>query len=157
MIESVLNESIPECVKTIMHENGFNSHLSLMSINSDAITNMEKYTNSYLTHAIANLNCCVSDIYKSQVIKKKFEFAPGHRLLIMNIPKRLEENCHKTSSYLQSREFSVQLDEISARVKNEPALSNVLKELVQNAIANFGKPSNRNEYSETMKYFSAYS
>lgn len=48
------------------------------------------------------------------------------------------------------------LDAVLTRVKNEPALSNLLKELVQMALSNFGKPQNRNRYSEFVQYFSAY-
>lgn len=143
-----------------MDKNGFNSHLSLLSINGEELKNVEKYTNEYLADTIAKLICCQSNIYKSQIIEKQFQFAPGHRVLILSFPKQLEERMHKTTSSFQSKDFFLdffgQLEEISTRVKNEPALSNVLKELVKTALNNFGKPPNRNEYSETMKYFSAY-
>lgn len=148
-IENVLNQKIPECVKEILNANGFTSELSLMSINAEVLQNIEDFTNENLEDTIHGLICCHSDTYKSQVIEKQFNFLPGHKALILQIAKNLDENRQKILDKTSS------ISQIDA-MAGIPALSNILKEVVVNAMKNFLQPPTQNRYSETMKYFSMY-
>lgn len=148
-----MNQSIPECVQKILNENGFTSELSLLSIDDEMLKNVEKYTNEFLKVVINDLDCCHSAAYKSQIAEKKFQFAPGHKALILQLPRQLQDNLDKTPSMSQ---FEAMHANVEGLFGDSPALTNILKALVRDSFNNFQKPSTRNRYSDTIKYFATY-
>lgn len=129
-----------------------------MSINAAVLENIEEFTNNQLKDTIDCLICCHSNTYKLQVIEKCFRFVPGHRALILQLPKYLEENRYKILNYARNHDASgSHFDAMVHSIKSMPALSNMLKELLLNAMKNFEQPQNQyNRYSEIMKYFSMH-
>lgn len=152
-IEKTFNQKIPECVKEILNANGFTTELSLLSINAETLQNIEKFTNEYLEDTIIKLICCYSNIYKAQVIEKKFCFMPGHKALLLQLHKHLEENKQKRQKVLGETSH---IEAMAQSMKSMPDLSNILKEIVLNAMDNFGKIPTQNRYTDIIKYFSIY-
>lgn len=155
-IEKTFNQKIPECVKEILNANGFSTELSLLSINAEILQNIEKFTNEHLEDTITKLICCYSNIYKAQVIEKKFCFMPGHKALILQLHKHLEENRQKCQMALGETSSISHIEAMAQSIKSMPALSNILKEFVLNAMENFGKIPTQNRYTDIIKYFSIY-
>lgn len=153
---------------------GYNNNLAIENIQESDLERIENYANEKLNTVIKSLNCCFADEYKNDINKKQFKFLPGHRTLILSLPeyaKRLRETKLETNtrtktfeqaselpSELQSDsvKFWEQFNEISLRINNEPAFSNMLCELITNALKNFKKTPNQYRYSEIIKHFSTY-
>lgn len=79
------NEAFPKCIKTLLIGAAFDSSSSLSNITADSITDIQRNVNNH-REILNNLNCCYSDKYKDMV---HFEFLPGHRTMISNIPSLL--------------------------------------------------------------------
>lgn len=128
-----------------------------MSINAAVLDNVEEFTNNHLKDTIDGLICCHSNSYKLQVVEKCFRFVPGHRALILQLPKYLEENRNKILNYARNHDADgSHFEAMVHSIENMPALSNMLKELLINAMKNFEKPQNQNRYSEVVKHFAMY-
>lgn len=81
-IEDVIRESLPSCVKIMLSESGYDSLLSINSINESIMFELEHFVNKN-RDIIAKLDCCFAQTYKSLGI---FRFLPAHRLLILRLP-----------------------------------------------------------------------
>lgn len=135
---------MPDCIRKILFESGFDTEISIENLNENVLCDVEKYANVHLHEVINNLKCCHSDIYKNDIRIGQFKFPPGHRIFILNLPKQIALKKIRSGTDVHvvqpSARPSVQhnfLDEIQnicARVKSEPALSNVLKELILTSI-----------------------
>lgn len=146
-VEVLVGENLLECVKIIMIRNGYDCDLSLSTINEKSFEDIENYTIQHLRNSIITLNCCHSDTYKTDILANKFQFSPGHKQLILYCVQKVKDKLYSSQSTSS---------EICERIRNEPALSKILKEIVKTAFENFGKTPNLNRYSETVKYFSTY-
>lgn len=79
-------EIIPTILRFILEECGFNTLSCMKDINADVIREIEEYvtSNKYIIE-----NHIFDDTpYRKQV---KFQLLPGHRMLLLNLPKKLEE------------------------------------------------------------------
>lgn len=152
-LENTLQVKIPECIKVILHGCGYSNLLSLEFIDDEKISIIEWFVNKKLNNTIKTLECCHSELYKIDTQRGEFHFVPGHRDLIKNLSKEISK---KALAERQHSNFWEQLDEIATQANRDPALSNVMKELIQTAIENFGKTANLNRYSETIQYLSVY-
>lgn len=128
--------------------------MSLLSINTDVIKEIEAFTNEHLESRIVDIDCscvyCSSSTYQSQVTEKKFKFSPGHKALILQLPTQLQQKKHKTLPFMS------QFEAMLANVENNPALSNILKNLVQDALKNFERTAKQHRYCDVTKYFATY-
>lgn len=128
--------------------------MSLLSISADVIKEIEAFTNEHLQDSIVDIDCscvcCSSSTYQSQVTEKKFQFNPGHKALILQLPTQLEQNKHKTLPFMS------QFEAMLANVENTPALSNILKNLVQDALKNFERTAKQHRYCDVTKHFATY-
>lgn len=66
---------------------GYNTFLSLSSLDVDKLKIVEQYINRN-KDLTANLNCCFSEEYTN---KENFEFLPGHESVILRLPGLIEE------------------------------------------------------------------
>lgn len=131
-----LGEPIPFCIKSFLCECGFVTLSSLRGINTSTVAEIEDHMQCYGRTIIQNLFCCSSQSYKAQ---NKFKLLPGHRAFILELPKYVPE---------QSTKIAVHAI--------DPTFSFVLQKMIETAQSNFEKLSNKNEYSDTMRYFSTY-
>lgn len=138
-----------------MAKNGYDNNLSLSYINDQnngqIFSEIEIHTNNNLHEIIMGLKCCLSDTYKSEIMKKQFRFAPGHKTFILHLAKKVKESLSSPSQTILN-----QIEGICSRVKNDPAFSNILKEIVQSAIINTAKPPNLHTFPDKIKFFSTY-
>lgn len=79
---------IPQCLKTILCNCGFDNALALELIDENAIKDMESYMQECGQQIINDLNCCNADKYKGQ---SEFIFTPGHRRTIIGIAEKARE------------------------------------------------------------------
>lgn len=125
--------------------------MSLENMNAEDLKKCEDYANNNLQNTIENLKCCYSDVYQMDVRNKQFEFISEHKDIILNL-----SNQSGTSSETHSQFSLDQLHQMSEIVANNPAFSNVMKELIQTAITNYEKSPNLYRYSDILKYFATY-
>lgn len=116
---------------------GFDSELSLCSINEATIGSIEKHVDEN-PHILENLDCIHKQIYEKQT---KMKFVPGHHLLLLNIPECVKA-CTKPQNI--SNEYSI--DGFSA----------VLKAMAQTAENNYRKPPNTRRYPKLLMDFGIY-
>lgn len=88
-IDRALGEKLPETLKYILENSGFDSESAVLALNSGSITEIEKYINenkSLLKKT--SYEHCLTD-------NSDFKLKPGHRALLLNIPKALnnKNNC----------------------------------------------------------------
>lgn len=108
-IEKFAKEKIPPCIKFLLIACGYNTFLSLSSLDVNKLKIIEQYItrNKDLT---ANLDCCFSEEYKN---KENFEFLPGHESVILRIPGLIEESRKNKPSKLKN------LSKNTSRTKEE--------------------------------------
>lgn len=80
--------AIPECLKIILRDCGFDNALALELIDENAIKDIESYMQENGKEIIDGLNCCNSDKYKRQNV---FGFTPGHKRTIVAISEKARE------------------------------------------------------------------
>lgn len=81
-METVAGEKIPACLKMILTLTGFESKLSIATINDKKLDEIEFFVNSKSIDIASQLSCCSAEQYQSQT---KFMLLPGHRAAILEI------------------------------------------------------------------------
>lgn len=94
---------IPECLKIILRDCGFDNALALELIDENAIKDMESYIQENGKEIIDGLNCCNSDKYKQQNV---FGFTPGHKRTIVAISRKARELNETAVDSLSTRKES---------------------------------------------------
>lgn len=142
-----------DCIKILLQESGYDCEISFENMNEDRLFELEDYVQKYLRKTVTELRCSHSETYLN-ISKEKFHFLPGHRKLILNLKSTV---C--TTSTLSRPVMSptlMHLEAILEEVKNTPAFSELLKEIIDQAIKNYATTQNNNRYSEFIKYFTLY-
>lgn len=128
-LENFLGCPLSEELKNILNNSGFDNELALSDITSETISDIEKYESRNYDSATP-----------------KFSFLPGHRAVLMNIPKKItgfsawkEKNRTSTTDILES-----------------PKVSFIMKEMVKTALSNSDVDIKRRRYSESIKNFGIY-
>lgn len=88
-LEKRQNESFPCCVKTLLEHAGHNKLISLEKMDETKLQNIEVFlgANKHLVDA-AITSCCNNEHYRKIA---SFQFLPGHRLIILDLPRIIEE------------------------------------------------------------------
>lgn len=81
--ESFLKKSFPEYIIKILYATGYDNEIAISALCNEDIKIIEEFVDSNLKHLIENL-----DIYNSS---EKFIFLPGHKKLVLSLPKQLKE------------------------------------------------------------------
>lgn len=78
---------LPKCLISLLTDAGFDSFISLVSLDEARIKNIETFLNENKLY-VNKLECCYSDHYKQLQV---FEFLPGHKSILLEIPKQVKE------------------------------------------------------------------
>lgn len=135
-LENIIDDPIPQCVKTILTVCGYDSFTSIQHISAERICEMEKFVNKNFRVAIQELNCCHSNTYKNM---NQFEFLPGHKTFILASAKRVgkwQECFEKTK---QSKEFSF-----------------IMEKLKETADYNAMRDKYHAKYCDAIRFFATY-
>lgn len=149
IVENMIGECIPNCIKIILTECAYTSLLSLKSISAKSVVEIEEHVNLYCRDLIQNLTCshneCPCEGYKH---RDKFQLLPGHRDLIVAIAKTINEQ--------QLSEHENEYERFAKAIDNHSSFSVILKELLKTALRNGKRSKNNFEYSEIIQYFASY-
>lgn len=77
----------PKCVKSLLSHAAYDTIASLANLDEAKIQKLEVFLNENKGY-INELKCCQSDYYKQL---KVFEFLPGHKSLLLELPKQIKE------------------------------------------------------------------
>lgn len=97
-MEKFNREKIPACIKSLLISSGYDTLLSLTTLDKDKIEEIESYIQKNRKN-VDTLQCCFAEQYQAQ---DKFEFLPGHKSTMLNIPEQIErmkgtKNQHTTT------------------------------------------------------------
>lgn len=121
-----------ECIQHILRNCGYDNMYSLNCINEINFAEIENYVDENRTKILDFNSTCTHKAYDKQ---NKFQFLPGHRMLILKWCSELQ-SC-KIPNEL-SNEFSV----------NHPAFSPMLKEIIVSALSNHNKVQTARRYTK---------
>lgn len=153
-----------DCMKMLLRESGYDNKLCFENMNNDYLLELENYIEEHLRNVAEDLKCSHSESY-SKILIGKFHFLPGHRKLVLNFKKlfSFESELQRESveptlskSVLFSMNFERVLEELKDLVKDAPAFSGLLREIIQSAVENYSKSPNNHRYSQFIKYFAMY-
>lgn len=118
---------IPDCLKEILRNCGFDNSLVVELIDENAIKDMELYMQECGKEIINALNCCNSDKYKGQNV---FVFTPGHRRTILAIAEKAREfNQTAVQQHFEINETAIAPELTAIENILSPALSARTQEL----------------------------
>lgn len=130
-MENFLEEKIPFDIKRILIESGFDTTLSLRSITHQTINNIEEYINN-------DPETLEGTSYDKL---KRFQFRPGHRVFLNNLPQMI----HRMNEVAESLAEPVTFN-----------LSYVLKMLIETAQKNSDREPKGWRYHEVIRYYATY-
>lgn len=139
-VEKLTDDSIPICVRKILTRCGYDTIISIKNITVESVVQIENHINVYARDLIQTLDCCHHEFYKGQDI---FKFLPGHRDLILSLPKFAVQ-------MLYPEKYLIQV------IEQYPGFSTILQELIKTAIQNGKLPTNKAQYSDIIRYFATY-
>lgn len=110
--ENFCKGKVPSCLKKFLLEFGFDSDITIESINSDSIDTLEK-------HIDQRKSVLKNTVYKNCINDNKpFEFKLGHRICLLGLPDRIRE--YKKSIVPKKKEAKT--------LQSEEVLKNVIVE-----------------------------
>lgn len=86
-LEKFAKEKFPPCIKLILISSGYDKLNSLRQIDAGKVGEIETFVNEN-KDLIKNLECCFKDQYQKLAV---FKFLPGHKALVLGIPKQIEQ------------------------------------------------------------------
>lgn len=102
-LEKLNDEKFPSCVKTILIQSGFNTFASLRQIDEKVLNEIESFVTANRS-IINNIDCCGKDQYKNN---ENFRFLPGHKAIVLNLPKYVTEFEQKNPNKKKSKSIEV--------------------------------------------------
>lgn len=123
------------CVAHILHSCGFETDVSLINITENEIKRIENFASQ--EQLAAQLNCRHAPNYKSL---KQFTSLPGHRAILLNIPKN-------------SSEASVNIDEV---LSLDPPHHQFLQLLLESSLLNHHKEPTARRFNQNLRYLCTY-
>lgn len=125
-LEKILNEKIPHDILKILDGCYFDSAISLSSITSSTIDEIEQYVNE-------NTDVVKNTSYEGVL---PFKLKPGHKSFLLQLPIRLKESNFDN--------------------KGHGDFSRILKTFIETAENNFGRHPNGFRYDEINRHFSTF-
>lgn len=86
-LEKFNREKMPACLKSLLTSSGYNTLFSLCKLDIGKIREIEQYIGRN-RKLLDNLKCCFAKEYQEQA---EFEFLPGHKNILLNIPGQISE------------------------------------------------------------------
>lgn len=128
-MERILNEKIPFDIVQILGCCGFENELSISSITSDTINEIEDYVNE-------DLSILNNTSYEGV---SHFKLKPGHKCAILNLPNHVHRSKESNSDGSDQCKMS--------------DFSYILRTFIETAETNFGKHPKGFRYNETCRHF----
>lgn len=135
-LEKKWKEKIPLDILKILESCGFDTDDTLLSIDSEAIADIENYIND-------NLEVLIGTSYENI---KCFKLKPGHKIFLQNLPNSFKLWIEESSNEEKKNSTS----------DNVQDFSYVLQTFIQTAQSNAGKRKQGFRYNEINRYFSIY-
>lgn len=129
--ESYLQSKLPKYLKDILTSTGFDNELSISSINSDSVSDIEKFVSE-------NKHLLKDTIYEKSC-ESSFKFLPGHRRLLLLLPNRFSEykNLKRTKQTRKGKDGEVLQDELLEKLNKVSYLKNAGVKLSKTNVIEF--------------------
>lgn len=132
-----------QCVKKILTQNGYESEHGLQLLDESNLERLENFIGNDWQSILGSVTKC--DHFKIYTKQQKFKFLEGHKRLLLNWCKELNEKKLDGKSQLAEQSF----------VEN-PAFSPIMKVMITAALNNFQKPANTRRFPDLLKDFATY-
>lgn len=133
-------------MRRILEASGYDTEISLSALNEANLLRVESFAQESLQHVIAELHCSHCEVYQKQ---SNFQFIPGHRTFILEIPTKLQSNSKPVT-------LSMLCQKLIDRLSIMPTATDLLNEFLKAVVINENTCKTRNRYSEVIQYFSIY-
>lgn len=147
IVEERSGECIPKCVQEILNCCGYDHPSSWSNFSDENLSQIVQHIRMFSQNSIKKLDCtrdgCPIAHYKNQ---KLFTLLPGHRKLITEVAKYIDQNREKTSH----------LPVPPGTNESHSALSKMMNEMIQTGIENSQVSKHLSHYTDIMTYFSTY-
>lgn len=127
---------MPECLVNILKVCGFTSKTVLKNINTETVDHIEKFCNENREFV---KSAFIGSLYENM---KPFQFIPGHRILLLNIPKYVVSN-QSINAYAVSDNYL-------------ETYSTIMKSLNENAKKNLNRSDTGNRYNSISTAYAIY-
>lgn len=124
------------CLKSVLINFGYDNISSLMCINDEELTKLEKYVEE--DRSITKEITC--EHAKSYGTSTQFKFLPGHRAVLLDWCQNKLHSDEENSTFT---------------IKNA-AFSPILRETIASALSNHSKPPNTHRFSKLLMQFAIY-
>lgn len=152
LLKECSGECVPKCIQVILNCCGFNHPASWRNFSDGSISEINEHMRKFSRRNVRKLlvDCtlhgCPTAHYKNLDEKNVFTLLPGHRVLITEIAKCIE----------QDRQNIVDENFCATLLKTYPDFSLMMKEIIQSAIGNSQVSKYFSRYTDIMKYFATY-
>lgn len=135
-LSEFLNETIPPDIVSILDRSGYDTKTALMALDDEAIDQLEQYIRENKS-VLQNTSFQTGGIFK---------FKPGHRKLLLELPKRIQNMIGNTDRKANE----------PGNVSHSSKFSYILNMLINTAKVNSDKEPKGSRYHETIRYFATY-
>lgn len=136
VLEKSFRKELPECLVKILKVCGFTSKAVLKHIDTETVNILEKFCNQNREFVKSAL---IGSLYENM---QPFQFVPGHRILLLNMPKYVVSN-----------------QSIDTRAVSDDSMvtySTIMKSLIENAKKNLDRSDTGNRYNSISKAYATY-
>lgn len=147
-LENCMGFEVPISLKYILLKCGYDSIISIRQICEERIEELQNFIEKNKNEILFNEKYNMLDDINTYQTQRKFEFLPGHKNILLDLPKHIQMMQSKNA--LESALFQ------NVACDNEDEYSLILRELIKSAKRNQNKSKHVFNYNDTIKYFSTY-
>lgn len=147
-LENCMGFEVPISLKYILLKCGYDSIISIRQICEERIEELQNFIEKNKNEILFNEKYNMLDDINTYQTQRKFEFLPGHKNILLDLPKHIQMMQSKNA--LESALFQ------NVACDNEDEYSLILRELIKSAKRNQNKSKHAFNYNDTIKYFSTY-
>lgn len=147
-LENCMGFEVPISLKYILLKCGYDSIISIRQICEERIEELQNFIEKNKNEILFNEKYNMLDDINTYQTQRKFEFLPGHKNILLDLPKHIQMMQSKNA--LESALFQ------NVACDNEDEYSLILRELIESAKRNQNKSKHAFNYNDTIKYFSTY-